>query len=314
MSSNILKSPWPYVALFLAHAIWGANFVVAKVTLQEFPIYSLAFLRFALAVLLLLPFFIIHSKKAVKIKLKDLPKFVAVGIFMVTLNIALFYIGIEKTTATQAATLTLLIPILAVLAGWWFLKEKVFFVNLLGIGLSLLGGLFIIGLPQIFLGNFQEQAFLGNVLIILSAISWVIGAIFSRELLRNYPSLTVTTVAFTVGIITFFVPALLEYLKNPGWPSQVSALGIMGLLYITLLSSISAYFLFEWGLAKTSVTIADLFQYIEPVVAVGVAILVLGELLTFSMVVGIVIIALGVYWGTFARTEGVHLHPKTHRV
>jgi len=88
----------------------------------------------------------------------------------------------------------------------------------------------------------------------------------------------------------------------------------MGLLYITLLSSISAYFLFEWGLAKTSVTIADLFQYIEPVVAVGVAILVLGELLTFSMVVGIVIIALGVYWGTFARKEGVHHHPKTHRV
>ena len=82
MSSRILKSPLPFLALILAHTIWGANFVVAKITLEEFPIYSLAFLRFALAVLFIAPFFFIHTKKAVRIKLKDLPKFVAVGVLM----------------------------------------------------------------------------------------------------------------------------------------------------------------------------------------------------------------------------------------
>ena len=49
MTSQILKKPIPYLALILAHLIWGINFIVAKITLQEFPPMSLAFLRFALA-------------------------------------------------------------------------------------------------------------------------------------------------------------------------------------------------------------------------------------------------------------------------
>ena len=76
MSSGILTKPWPYLALIIAHVIWGANFVVAKVTLQEFPPHTLAFFRFALASLLLAPFFIAQTKK-VKIKAADLPKLVA---------------------------------------------------------------------------------------------------------------------------------------------------------------------------------------------------------------------------------------------
>ncbi|MCL4365991.1 DMT family transporter, partial [Patescibacteria group bacterium] len=72
MSSQILKKPIPYLVLLFAHLIWGANFVVAKVTLQEFPPMSLAFLRFAFASLLLAPFFLAETKK-VKIDKKDLP-------------------------------------------------------------------------------------------------------------------------------------------------------------------------------------------------------------------------------------------------
>jgi len=56
MSSQILSKPLPYIALIIAHLIWGANFVVAKVTLEEFPPMSLAFLRFSIASLLLIPF------------------------------------------------------------------------------------------------------------------------------------------------------------------------------------------------------------------------------------------------------------------
>ncbi|OGE19315.1 hypothetical protein A3J19_00585 [Candidatus Daviesbacteria bacterium RIFCSPLOWO2_02_FULL_41_8] len=312
MSSQIFKSPLPYLALILAHLIWGANFVVAKVTLQEFPPMSLAFLRFAFASLLLAPFFFSETRK-IKIDKKDLPKLIAIGVFITVLNITFFFEGIKRTTAIDASVLTLIIPMLSVLLGWWFLKEKVYLVNLLGIVLGLLGALTITGLPQILTGTVSPSALLGNVLVILASISWVIGVTISKKILSKYPSLVVTAIAFMVGTIAIFIPASLEYFQNPGWINQVTMLGILGLTFMTLLSSISAYFLFEWGLAKTSVTIADLFQYIEPMMATTLAVLILGESISSQFLVGAGLIAVGAFLGTLAK-EAHHRHYKAHRV
>lgn len=312
MTSAIFTKPWPYLALILAHLIWGANFVVAKITLQEFPIYSLAFLRFALASLFLAPFFLAESKK-IKIAKQDLPRLTLIGVLIITLNITFFFTGIQKTTAINASVLTLIIPMLSVLSGWWFLKEKIYLINLAGIFAGLMGALVIIGLPRILFGDFSPQILTGNLLIILASIVWVAGAILSREQLKKYPSLTITAIAFMVGTVTFFIPALNEYLENPSWPERITGLGLLGLTYMTLLSSISAYFLFEWGLAKTGVYAADLFQYIEPFVATTLAILVLAEVVSVDFMVGGVLIVAGVLLGTLAK-EAHHRHHKAHRI
>jgi len=312
MSSQIITKPLPYIALILAHLIWGINFVVAKVTLQEFPPMSLALLRFALASLFLAPFFFAQTKK-IKIAREDLPSLVGVGVFIITLNIAFFFEGIKRTSAIDASILTLIIPILSVLIGWLYFKEKIYLVNLLGILLSLLGALIIIGLPQVFTGTYSTQMMLGNVLIILAGVSWVIGAAISQKVLRKYSSLTVTAIAFMVGTVAMLVPAGMEYISNPSWPSQVTLLGLLGLTYMTLLSSISAYFLFEWGLAKTSITAADLFQYIEPFVASFLAVTILEERISTSFLTGAFLIVVGAFLGTLAKVTH-HRYHKAHRV
>lgn len=286
--------------------------MVAKVTLQEFPPMSLAFLRFALASLFLAPFFYAQTKK-VKVDKKDIPKLVAIGVFIIVLNITFFFEGIKRTIVIDAAVLTLIIPILSVLAGWWFLKEKIYLINLAGILLGLIGALVIIGLPQILTGNLSTEMLMGNILITLASVSWVIGAVISKQILKKYPSLIVTAIAFMVGTVTMIIPAAFEYIKNPAWPNQITILGMLGLTYMTLLSSISAYFLFEWGLSKTSVVIADLFQYIEPFIATFLAITILEEKLSTSFLMGAALIAVGVFLGTLAK-EAHHRHHKAHRV
>lgn len=312
MSSQILSKPLPYIALILAHLIWGANFVVAKVTLEEFPPSSLAFLRFAIASLLLIPFFFIQAKK-VKVNQKDILKLAAIGILMITLNITFFFEGITKTTAINASVLTLIIPVLSVILGWVFLKEKIYLINLAGIFVGLLGAVVIIQLPEIVLGNYPAEQVLGNVLILLASACWVLGAVFSRQMLKIYPSLVVTVIAFMVGTVTFLLPAANEYLNDPLWMENITLVGVFGLFYMTLLSSVSAYFLFEWGLAKTSVIKADLFQYIEPFVAAALAITLLGEKITIPFLAGAVLITAGVYLGTLAK-EAHHKIQKTHRI
>ena len=312
MSSQILSKPLPYIALLLAHLIWGANFVVAKVTLEEFPPASLAFLRFLIATLLLIPFFSFGGKK-VKINQKDILKLVLIGILMITLNIAFFFEGITKTTAINASVLTLVIPVLSVVLGWIFLKEKVYLINLAGIVVGLLGAVIIIQLPEIVLGNYSTGQVVGNVLIRLASVCWVLGAVISRQMLKIYPSLVVTSIAFMVGTLTFLLPAVNEYLNDPLWMENISIMGVFGLFYMTLLSSVSAYFLFEWGLAKTSVVKANLFQYIEPFIAAALAITLLGEEITIPFLAGASLITAGVYLGTLAK-ESHHKIQKTHRI
>ena len=309
IAKPILIKSWPYVAIIVAHTIWGVNFLAAKFALQEFPPMTLAFLRFFLALILLSPFLLTEKRKIDK---SDLPVLIGIGLLMVTLNIGFFYEGLKRTTVTTASMLTLIVPILSVLGGWWFLKEKVYVVNLAGIFLGFLGTIFVVGVPFVILGiQPTSDSMLGNTLIILASISWVVGAILSKGILQKYSTLTLTAVIFAVGMVTFIIPASTEYIHNPNWYQQITILGIASLAFITVASSICAYFLFEWGLSKLGVIKADLFQYIEPVIATTLGVLILSEQLRFSFIIGGVMIALGVYWATLGKSQ--HKHHKAHR-
>lgn len=310
---GIFHISWPYAAVIGAHVIWGLNFLIAKLTLQEFPLMTLAFLRFSLAFLLLAPF-LLMQKNSVNASKKDLPWLFLVGVLMVTLNIAFFYAGLERTDITAASALTMAIPIFSVIFGWGILREKIYLSNLLGIFFGLTGAIIILGLPSILLGARQmsTQSIIGNFLILLASISWVTGAIISKKKLQNYSTLTITAFLFLTGALTFFIPASLEYIQNPAWTSKVTYFGFFGLTYITIASSVCAYFLFEWGLIKLGVVKADLFQYLEPLIAGALGILVLQETLGISIILGGILILAGVYWSTLGQQE--HRHHKAHRI
>lgn len=274
---------------------------------------SLGFLRYGIASLLIIPFLLSLEPKDKKIKLEHLPQLVLGGLLIAAINIAFFYLGLQRTTAIDASVLELTIPILSVIGGWWFLKEKIYAANLFGIVISLLGALSIIGIPLLFFGNFSTKQLTGNLLIIGSAITFVTGTMILKKMLKIYKPIVITAVTFLVATVAFAIPALMEYLNNPNWVLGVSILGIFGLIYITVLSSICAYFLILWGLTKIPISHANLIQYIEPAIAASLAVPLLGERISFSFIIGTCLIVLGVYWGTLGKEGHHHSNHKHHR-
>jgi drug/metabolite transporter (DMT)-like permease len=275
---------------------------------------SLAFLRFGISFLLILPFLLAARKTLTPIKLAHLPKIVITSLLITVFNIALFYEGLNRTSAINASVLTLSVPIISLLAGWWFLKEKIFWINLVGIFFSLLGSIAIIGLPLIFTGNLNGISLFGNVLITISNISFVAGALLLKKMLKDYSATQITAIMFLIAAIAFFLPALFDYWQNPHWVDKISILGILGFLYITVLSSVSAFFLMNWGLKTVDLNKANLFQYAEPAIAATLAVPLLGERISFSFIIGTCLIVLGVYWGTLGKAAHHHLHHKAHRI
>ncbi len=313
MNSEILKKPVFYLAILTAHIIWGGNYVFAKIALEEIPMMSLGFLRFALACLFIIPFLFNLEAKDKRIKLAHLPQLILGALFLSSIAIAFFYAGLQRTTAINASVLELSIPIISVIGGWVFLKEKVYTANIIGVIISLIGAISIIGIPLLFLGNFSGREAIGNLLILGGAVSFVAGTMILKKMLKIYKPLVITAICFLTGAIAFALPALMDYLQNPEWPLNVSILGIFGLIYIVILSSICAYFLLLWGLVKVPVSHANMMQYIGPAVAASLAVPLLGERISFSFIIGTLLIVLGVYWGTMGKEEHHHLQHKHHR-
>src|SRR3989344_4662287 len=98
-----------------ATIIWGATAPIMKLTLQEVPVFSLAFIRMSLAS-------IIFSK--LKVKKRDLPMLTLAALTGVTLNLAFFFLGLKLTQAINAAFLIASVPIFTILAAHFYLKEK----------------------------------------------------------------------------------------------------------------------------------------------------------------------------------------------
>lgn len=321
MKAKLLLIPLPYIALLVANIIWGATPVVAKLSIREIPVLTIGFLRFFLAYLLLIPFLVTASPKAhtrfstaiFKFKLKDLPKIVLAGIMMVSLHIFFFLEGVKRTTAIDASTLSLFIPILTALISWLIFRHKLYWINVIGISLGLIGSMIVVGLPMLFTGSLTYDQLAGNLLIIASGITFIIGAYTTKSLLKSYSPLSLISWNFLIGALSFLPFAIIDYLTSPNWYLNVTLVGIVGIIFMTILSSISAYFLFEWGVKKVGVVKSDLFQYISPAVSASIAVPLLGERISFSFIIGTCLIILGVYWGTLGRTEhSRHLH--SHRV
>jgi drug/metabolite transporter (DMT)-like permease len=313
LNSEILKKPIFYFAIIAAHLIWGGNYVFAKITLTEIPIMSLGFLRFGLACLLITPFLMSLNSKDIKIKFEHLPRLILGAILISCINIAFFYMGLNRTSAIDASVLELSIPVISVIGGWWFLREKIYTANLIGIVISLLGALSVIGIPLLLIGNFSSKQLIGNLLILASSVCFVAGSMIFKKMLKIYSPLVITAITFLTATIAFSIPALIEYLQNPNWVLKVSILGIFGLIYITVLSSICAYFLLLWGLNRIPISHANMIQYLEPAVAATLAVPLLGERISFSFIIGTCLIVLGVYWGTLGKDEHHHIKHKHHR-
>ncbi len=118
-----------------ASLIWGATAPIMKFTLTSVPIFSLAFIRFGIAALLLFPFVL----NKLFIKKGDWPILVFSALCCVTFNIGFFFLGLKLTTALNAGIIIASTPLFTILFARLFLKEKIAQNLIFGAAFGLIG-------------------------------------------------------------------------------------------------------------------------------------------------------------------------------
>lgn len=301
---KLFKKYLPYIALATAAVIWGANTPIMKVTMLYVPVFSLAFLRFFIASLILLPF----VYKQLHFQRKDWFSLFLCSFLGITILITLYFFGLKLTSALNAGVIGGTMPILSLVFASFFLNEKMTKKVIIGAILGLLGILVIVGKDLLTRG--LDISPLGDVLIFLSNIAFAAYITLSKKLSKTYSPLTITFFIFFVGSL-FFLPGVFADLSlNPFWYATMPVGAYIGILYGILFSGLIAFSLWQYGLSKISEGKSGFFLYISPVVTSIIAIVFLSEIVTEEFLIGTLLIVIGLF---VAEAHLGHKHPHHHK-
>lgn len=286
------------LVLIIANIIWGAASPIFKWSLTNIQPFTLAFLRFSLGSIILFPF----CARNLIIKPKDILKVVAVGVTGIGINIPFFFLGLKLAPSVNAPIIASSGPIFLMLGSILFLHEKPKKRVILGTIVSLLGVMAIILRP--FLESNLDGAILGNIFFLIATLAGVGHAIIVKQVLKYYPALTVTFWSFVVGSL-IFLPFLIAEIADPYALSVLDHRGIIGIIFGVVFCSTIAYFFYSWGIQKIEAHQVGIFTYIDPVVAILIAVPLLGEVITFTYILGSSLVFLGI----FIAEGRLHYHP-----
>lgn len=276
------------IALIIANIIWGAASPIFKWSLENIQPFTLAFFRFAIGALLILPF----SIKYLKFDKKDLMSILGLTIAGITLNIPFFFFGLKYTASINAPIIASAAPIFIILLSIPIFKEKPKRIKIIGALIGLLGVIVIFLKPLIEGG--VNLSVIGNFFLIMATFAAIIHTIISKRIMDKYNPLTISFYSFAIGALTFF-PAFLFEVINSQSLSNINMKGFVGIVYGAIFCTVLAYYFFYFALKYLAASEVSLFSYVDPVAAIALAIPLLGEIPTLAYYIGAFFVFFGIY-------------------
>ena len=282
----------PYFEVLFAVVAWGASFIATKIGVKDVTPITVVWLRFGMGVVIL-GIAVIARKEFAWPARNEWAYFALLGLLGITWHQWLQSTGLVTAQASTTAWIVATTPIFMALLGWLVLKEKLTVVQTAGIGLAAVGVLVVVSngnLTSIFSGKFGTP---GDYLIMLSAPNWAVFSTLSRRGLQKHPAarmmLYVMTFGWLFSSIGFFAGG--HFSQIP----KLSAGGWIGVSFLGIFCSGLAYIAWYDGLQAIAASQVGAFLYLEPLVAVVVAGVILSEPITWVSLTGGGVILLGVY-------------------
>jgi len=272
------------ILLILTAAIAGGSVApFAKIALEAFQPFTLVWIRFFSAALVMLPF-VCRARELNLSTLRQLLWVAAVG----TLNPILLFIALQFTPSSVSPLIYAAVPLLTALYLQRFRATPITRDKILGIVVGFAGVALIILLPLFQKGRVDLQGFWGNLLIFGAALAFMLYGILSKEKLsRHQISPLALTFYFSIATLLVCTPfAAAELSQRPLNPSAIQARHILSALEVGVVGTTLFYIAYQKALQLGNALSASLFTYLQPIATILFALLLLGEQITVPFLLG----------------------------
>jgi len=279
-----------HLYLFIVTLIYAATFTLAKWVMPTYiGAFGFILLRVATAALLLTATQSWFTKKKIPWR-KEWKPLVICAIFGVAANMLMFFKGLSITHEINAAVMMLFAPIFVFIFSFILKTEKLYWWNVLGVLTASVGAMLFLGGAQF---HFDKSTFIGDIFIILNAISYAFYLVFVRRLLKKYHPISVTRICFIIGFIIVFPFGIQELLEAK--LTLMNGQQWFALLFVLIMATYVTYALNAVAVKKGGAGIVGSYIYLQPVLAALIAQYLGSDNITLIKAIYAAIIFFGVY-------------------
>lgn len=292
----------PYLLLAMSALIWSGNFVISRGMHDVIPPFGLAFYRWLMAGLILLPFGLPIIYKQIPEMKKHFRYLLVQSVLGIACFNTLIYIATQTTTAINAVLVNSCMPVIIVAVSWIMFRDRVTFRQAAGIIISLGGVVYIMtrgDIETLLSLSFNR----GDLVVLAAAFVW---ATYTSNL-KRFPK-ELNPIGYLTAITIMGVFMLLPFYLNEtfaGRPVEINMPTLLSILYVGLFASVTAFIFWNRAVREVGANKAGPFVHLMPVFSTILAVIFLGETLKSFHLMGIAYIFIGILLTTvnFRRSK-----------
>jgi drug/metabolite transporter (DMT)-like permease len=287
-----------HLAVLSTNLFFACNYSMVKyISPSLIKPYALNLVRVGVSVLLFWVVWLLG--KTLKAGMKTNPgikkehwfRFALCSLTGVAINQMLFIKGLTLTSTIHVSLLILCTPLMITIFAFWILKERVTTAKILGLASGIGGSVLLILAKES--SVHAENYLLGDMLIIINAISYAFYFILVKPLMQVYHPVHVIRWVFTIGLL-MMIPFSWCQFTEVHW-EQFDLSQFASLSFIVIAATFLAYYFNVYGILHLGAGVAGSYIYTQPIFAVVIATIFLKEPLNFQKIIAGVLIFAGVF-------------------
>jgi len=271
--------------------MWGASFSLLKIGLDYLPPIGFAAIRYGIAAIKMVVVIIYRSTFSGMLKefRSDWKLFFMLGVVGIALPNALLNLGLQHTTASLSSIIQASGPVYTIIFAVILLREGLGVDKVVGSVIAITGTVLLLVQDGV---DLNDVTFTGNLLVLLSAMSYAISGVVTKMALKRHHPINVTGWSLIIGSLLLCLVTPLEVGGVYTLNSEVWVI----ILVLALFPGCLAFLFYNYVLRTKEVSSLAFFIYLVPMFAIVIAHLSLGEIVSLDMVLlaGMVIAGLAV--------------------
>ncbi|MCF8069751.1 MAG: DMT family transporter [Desulfobacterales bacterium] len=284
--SNDKLTIWTAAQIILITFIFGSSSVVIKISMFGFGPFTALAIRSVIALIAILVW-AIATHRPLKLKKGQFPQVMFIALLSF-IEMSMYFIGFSKTDASRGSLLMNIQPFFILLLAHFFIPgDRITLKKTMGILFGFLGVLFI------FMENrgVSSDLMVGDILIIIGVLCWAVNAIFVKLRIHNFEPFHLVMYSLLLGIPAFSLQAFIFDSRMVG---EITVASVSALFYLGIITVGFGYVAWTKIMQKIGTTTLHAFVFLIPVSGVLSGALVLGEPLTYKIVLALIFIVAGI--------------------